>query len=241
MQDACARALRRSFIVSTWIRADLRFARSMYRASDVSRGDDIPLGGDLGLIRLVSLLAALALGAALGLGATWAAIRRGVSFDAARLGAWTAHPRAAAEGRDPYAAALVAATGEIPLDLAEGVAYRIDHDSAGAPLDGTCFYRVRGASPRARFWTLTATSPDGRLIGEADKRFGYVSSEIVRDEEGGFQIMLGPKARAGDWISTAGLGPMALTLRLYDTPVISAAGAAGAPSLAPVVEKMSCP
>lgn len=192
------------------------------------------------LTRLAALLFVLALGAALGLAATWLAIRRGFAFDSVRVGPWTATPRAAAPTRDPYVAAANAASGENPFDLAEGVAFLAERDSAGRPLSGRCVYRLRGAPPPARYWTLSVADPQGRLFENPAGRYGFVSSEIVRDERGGIEIMLAPRARAGAWLPTTGLDAMILSLRLYDTPA-SAMAAGVLPPALPSVERLACP
>ena len=193
----------------------------------------------LPLARIVALFVALALGAALGLSSAWLALRGGLAFGAARAGPWVAHPHAGGAARDPYAAAALARSGETPFDVAEGVAFLARADSAGALLDGACDYRVSGAMPSARFWTLTASDAAGRLVANAAGRFGFTSTELVRAETGAFEIVLSPQARPGMWLPTTGVGALALTLRLYDSSAAASAASLKAGDL-PRLEKLAC-
>jgi hypothetical protein len=192
------------------------------------------------LTRLLALLASLALGTTIGLWTSAQALRRGFSFDAIKVGSWTVSPRAASPLREPYAAALVAASGEAPLDATEGLAFHADRDADGRPLSGRCVYRVRGAPPPARYWTLAVADATGRLVENAAHRSELVSSELVRSEDGLVEITLSPRARSGAWLPTTGLDAMAVTLRLYDTPAGAIAAGLQAPST-PQIERTSCP
>jgi hypothetical protein len=193
----------------------------------------------LPIARIVALFVALALGAALGLSSAWLALRAGLAFGAVRAGPWVAHPHAGGLARDPYAAAALARTGETPFDVAEGVAFLARDDSAGAPLDGACDYRVKGAVPAARFWTLTASDASGRVVANPAGRFGFTSTELARAESGAFEIALSPDVRPGMWLPTSGVGDLALTLRLYDASAAGSASSLKAADL-PRVEKLGC-
>jgi hypothetical protein len=168
---------------------------------------------------LLGSLFALAVAAAVGLGSTWLALSRGLAFGAVPIGAWTAWPRIGTRDIDPYARATVARTGELPLGSGDGVAFVAQTDDVGRPLDGRCDVVVSGTTPQARFWTLTIYDPQGRLIGNLLDRQGFTSQEIVRRSDGSFDIVIAPRARAGNWLPTNGVDSYLLVLRLYDTPV----------------------
>lgn len=189
--------------------------------------------------RVATLFGALALGAGLGLSSAWLALREGVAFGAVRAGPWVAHPHAGGLDRDPYTAAALARSGETPFDVAEGVTFIARNDSSGAPLDGACDYRVVGATPQARFWTLTVSDPSGRLVANAARRHGFTSTEMVRAESGAVVTVLSPRVRAGMWLPTTGLGPLKLALRLYDTSASATAAALKRADL-PRIEKLGC-
>ncbi|MBK9083391.1 MAG: DUF1214 domain-containing protein [Rhizobiales bacterium] len=180
---------------------------------------------------LVRILLVLAIGAGLGFATSWAALRNGVAFDLVAAGPWVAAPRLASRARDPYAAAALARAGETPFDLAEGLVFVARADASGAKLDGACVYRVKGPTPPARFWTLTLTDQQGRLVENEARRYGFTSTEIVREETGGFEIVVAPTARAGAWLPAPADRRFALTLRLYDTPSAAAAATLQADAL----------
>ena len=187
----------------------------------------------------IRLLLTLSCGVALGLGLTWLTVERGHGFGAVRAGPWTAWPRTGSPDADPYARAVLARSGEIPLALAEGLTFTASVDSRGAPLDGACAYRVTGRLPQARYWTLTLTDARGRLVDNEARRHGFVSREVLRDATGAFDMAVGPRVAPGNWLPSGRPGPFALALRLYDTPVSATAFALDAASL-PAIERGDC-
>jgi hypothetical protein len=164
---------------------------------------------------LFSLLVA----AAVGLGATWVALTRGTAFGAVTIGAWTAWPRTGTPGTDPYARAAMARNGAVPIGAGDGVAFFAVADEAGRAFDGRCDTVILGTTPAARFWTLTLYDPQGRLVANSAARYGFTSQEIIRRADGSFEIVVGPRARPGNWLPTGGTERYVLVLRLYDTPV----------------------
>ena len=61
--------------------------------------------------------------------------------------------------------------------------------------------------------------PLGRLIGNAIDRQGFTSQEIGRNADGSFDVVVAPRARAGNWLPTNGVDRYMLVLRLYDSSV----------------------
>lgn len=188
---------------------------------------------------LLGLLFALAVAAVIGLGATWLALSRGTAFGAVTIGAWTAWPRSGTRDVDPYARATLARSGELPIASGDGVAFFARTDDAGRPLDGRCNVVISGTTPQARFWTLTLYDRQGRLIGNVLDRQGFTSEEIVRHADGSFDIVVAPRARAGNWLPTNGAESYILVLRLYDTPVGVTTRAAREAPMPAVVESCS--
>ncbi len=156
---------------------------------------------------------------AVGLGATWTTSTRGVSFGALEIGAWTAWPRNGTIDIDPYARAAVARSGDLPIGSGDGIAFVARADDKGRALDGRCDVTVSGTTPAARYWTLTLYDTRGNLVSNALQRYGFTSQEIVRGSDGGFEVKIAPRSRAGNWLPTGGLDRYLLVLRLYDTPV----------------------
>jgi hypothetical protein len=180
-------------------------------------------------------------GAALGLGATAVSVTRGFGFDRVKAGPWRAMPQVPASGGDPYARAAVARSGVAPLGSAEGLGFTASVDSAGDKLTAGCDYRISGAMPSARFWTLTVTDTKGRLVASEGpaRRAGFTSSEILRDAKGAFEIRLAQEARPGNWLPLAP-GNFMLALRLYDSPHSLSAGVLAASEM-PQILRERCP
>lgn len=166
---------------------------------------------------LVKTVVATLAGTALGLFVTSLSVEHGFGFDAVQAGPWTTWPKAGSVDADPYARAIIARSGQIPLGSAEGLSLIADKDSTGRSLSPSCDYVISGAIPTARFWTLTVMTPEGRVADNSSGRFGFTSSEIVRDWKGGFSIVVSRSARPGNWLPV-GNAPYLIMLRLYDTP-----------------------
>ncbi len=167
---------------------------------------------------LVALLA-LVLAAAVGLGSTWMTTTRGTELGTLTIGAWTARPRTGTVDIDPYSRATITRNGELPIGTGDGIAFAANTDDRKKPLDGRCDVVVSGVTPAARFWTLSLYDTKGRLVANALQRYGFTSQEIVRGADGGFEIRIASRARAGNWLPTGGIERYSLMLRLYDTPV----------------------
>ena len=189
---------------------------------------------------VLGLLFALVVAASVGLGATLFALSRGVAFGAFSVGAWTAWPKTGTSDIDPYARAAIARSGELPTGLGDGVAFLARSDDAGRPLDGRCDVIVSGTTPQARFWTIALYDLEGRLVGNPVNRQGFTSQELIRNSKGDFELRVAPRARAGNWLPTAGVERYLLVVRLYDSP-IGVATRAGRDVIMPAIAVKSCP
>ena len=182
---------------------------------------------------------ALAVAALVGLGTTWLSLSRGTAFSAVTIGAWTAWPKSGTRDIDPYSRAAISRSGELPIGSGDGVAFYSRADDDGRPLDGRCDLRISGTTPQARFWTVTLYDSQGRLIGNSIERQGFTSQEIVRNADGSFDIVVAPRARAGNWLPTNGVDSYMLVLRLYDSPVGVATRAAREAPMPSVLQSCS--
>ncbi len=168
---------------------------------------------------LIALIAGLLIAAATGIGSAWIAIGRGEVFGAVRADVWTAWPRTGSLNADPYAMAMLARTGELPLGASEGLAFTAVTDSSGEALVGTCAYRIAGETPAARMWTLTAYDDNGQLMTNPLRRNGFHAREVLRDPGGDATIAIGGEAAPGNWLPIETPDRFRLVLRLYDTPI----------------------
>jgi hypothetical protein len=188
---------------------------------------------------LFGTVLALAIAGGLGLGTTWLAVTRGIAYGGVTIGAWTAWPKNGTAGIDPYARAMVARTGELPVGSGDGVAFYARTDDGGQVLDGRCDVTLSGITPQARFWTLSLYDPEGWLVANSVQRYGFTSQEIIRRADGTFEITIGPRARPGNWLPTGGVEKYLLVLRLYDTP-IGMATRSGRDAPMPSIARRAC-
>jgi len=189
---------------------------------------------------IVGSLLMMLIAAITGLGLTWFSATHGASFGAIRIGPWTALPRTGTKDVDPYARANIARSGALPLGLGDGVAFIAARDNRGLLLDGRCDVHISGKSPPARYWTLTLHDPRGYIVNNSLGRFGFTSSEVTRNADGWYEIDLAPRARAGNWLPTGGIGHYMLVMRFYDTSVgVSVRSERDAPM--PSVQMRGCP
>lgn len=176
-------------------------------------------------MRPLSLAVCLTAAAALGLGATWLTVTSSRGMDLVRAGAWEGWPRSGTTQADPYARAFIARSGELPLELADGLLFLARQDSAGKPLDGRCVIRITGRLPQARLWTLTLMDGKGQPIPNEARRTGFTSAELLYTDNGNINVVLSPEARSGNWVPTGAQPHVQVALRLYDAPFSFASGA----------------
>ena len=142
-------------------------------------------------------------------------------------------------GAGGYTRAILERSGEIPLALGEGLQLVARVDDARRPLDARCSYRVGSRAPAARYWTLSLVDREGFPVENAAGRYGFRSSEILRDGDGGFSIFVSASARGGNWLPIGAPDPFALVLRLYDSPLSATAGGIEK-SAAPSIVREGC-
>jgi hypothetical protein len=188
---------------------------------------------------LIDLAVAIVIAAVVGIGSAWIAIDRGRLFGAVSVGPWTAWPLEGSPDADPYSLAMLARTGEVPLGAGEGLSFIAEKDGAGALLSGKCTYEVKGETPAARLWTLTAYDATGRLMVNLAHRAGFHSREIVRNADGTFAIAVSAGVEPGNWLPIGTVNRFQLIFRLYDTPL--ATGGQITSLSMPAIRKVSCP
>ena len=126
------------------------------------------------------------------------------------------------------------------IALGDGVTFIARADDNDKLLDGRCDVVLSGVTPAARFWTLTLYNTAGELVANSINRYGFTSQEIVRRADGGFEIVVAPRANPGNWLPTGGVERYSLLLRFYDTAV-GVATKAGREIPMPAINTRSCP
>jgi hypothetical protein len=187
---------------------------------------------------LSGIFLALGIGAVTGLGLTAASVGRGTGAGTLRIGPWLATPKAGTTDADPYARAVTARLGTLPIALADGLALVADSDSTGQTLDGRCTFRISGTMPPARYWTIAAASADYQPLVADSVRQGFTSYEVVRREDMPVDILLAPEARPGNWLPSGGAPQVKLIVRLYDTPIATTISSG---TVLPQISRVSCP
>ncbi|MFG1297463.1 MULTISPECIES: DUF1214 domain-containing protein [Xanthobacter] len=192
-------------------------------------------------MRLLPLAFTLLVAIALGLGVTLFMVTHSRGLDVVQAGPWQGWPRSGTVKADPYSRAAVARSGELPLELADGLLFLATTDDKGRPIDGRCETRITGTLPQARLWTLAVMDEEGRFIPNDAERYGLTSSEALYRADGALDIRLSPRARPGNWLPTGARGRLQVALRLYDAPFSFASGAGDATTVLPHIVQEACP
>jgi hypothetical protein len=190
------------------------------------------------MLRIFSIFVVLFGGAAIGLRSAELVLDRKVSGDLVRAGAWEMRVSESLVAADPYAQAERARSGVIPLASGEGFTLTARRDSEGRELDGRCVYSIAGATPAARFWSITLFDEKGHLVANAAQRQSFTSTELSRDAKGDFAITVAAEAEPGDWLSAPAHAGFVLLLRLYDTPI--GTGVSVTREQVPAITRLTC-
>ena len=183
-------------------------------------------------------LLAIVVGLAMGLGGAWLSVRGGLGAGSSKFGPWVTSAATGSADADLRTRATVAIAGLLALSAKEAIYFNAAEDSAGAPLDGRCRYRVTGSDPKARWWSITLYGADHFLVANPAQRFSFHMRNVPRTAEGAFAFDVAATGEGDDWLPTGGQERFALTLRAYNPdPAII-----GRPDRAnlPTIEKVSC-
>lgn len=142
-----------------------------------------------------------------------------------QIGPWSTSDATGSESAGPLLRARVALRGLLALTAREAVYLNAATDSAGRPLDGGCTYRLAGAAPAARWWSITAYDSDGYLIATPAARYSIGSAG-----DAAIDATVGPDGR----ITTLPGQPFELTLRAYNPQPSLLSGEL------PVITRLSC-
>lgn len=168
-------------------------------------------------VMALAALAAVALGAG---SAWWAASRAPLEL---RAGPWITTTLAGHREADPWTRARIALAALLALNRSETMYYLARTDSEGRALRSRCRYRVDGAPPPARWWSVTAYAEDHFLFDHPTRRYSLNSRTARLDAQGRFALVTGADAPAGLgdvqaplWLPTPGDRGLVLALRVYN-------------------------
>ncbi|BBE32781.1 hypothetical protein SmB9_04390 [Sphingosinicella microcystinivorans] len=191
-----------------------------------------------GMMRWGKWLLAIVAGLAAGLCGAWLSVHGGLGAGSAKSGPWVTSATTGSADAGLRTRATVAIAGLLALSAKEAIYFNAEEDSAGAPLDGRCRYRVTGSDPKARWWSITLYGADHFLVANPAQRFSFHMRNVPRAGDGGFAFDVAPTGEGARWLPTGGQARFALTLRAYNPdPAII-----GRPDRAhlPRIEKVSC-
>lgn len=159
-----------------------------------------------------------------GLLTAWAVRSDGMGGDR-QIGPWTTSDATGSADAGPLLRARIALRGLLALTAREAIYLNAATDSAGRPLDGGCTYRIAGAAPAARWWSITAYDADGYLIATPAGRYSIGSAG-----DAAIDATVGPDGG----ITTLKGNPFELTLRAYNPEPSLLSGEM------PVITRLSC-
>jgi hypothetical protein len=134
---------------------------------------------------------------------------------ALRNGQWQTDLTVGAAVASPWVRARVARVGLLALPRTETVYFDSATDSAGAPLDPACTYRISGGPLAARWWSVTLYGSDQMLARNTD---GAHSLDSERLGPGNWTATLSPTppSDGSPWLSSRGITGSILMVRLYN-------------------------
>ena len=113
----------------------------------------------------------------MGLGTTLLALQEGTPFGAFSVGAWSAFPRTGTSEIDPYARALIARSGELPMGAGDGVAH---FAHLGGFLGAWVYLKVLDRTTGARRFqarAVAAAPPSAATTSSAVARWSRIERE----------------------------------------------------------------
>jgi len=154
-------------------------------------------------------------------------------------GPWRTSATTGSAAGNPWEKAAVALAGLYALTPQEAVYFTAFTDSAGEALRGECRYRVQGAAPPARWWSITAYDADHYLVRNQAGLYARHAGNLPMSAGGRFDFALSATATAETGLPIPVEGPFSLTVRVYNPAPAVLAQLATLPL--PVIVREGCP
>lgn len=141
-----------------------------------------------------------------------------INRQAIHNGPWTTSTNTGSSNANPWERAAIALAGLYALSREEAIYFTAFTDSDGQALRGDCRYRVRGAPPPARWWSLTVYGADHYLVPNAAHVYAQSPASLPPTADAHFDITLAADAIGPGTLPSPTDGAFSLTLRLYNPP-----------------------
>lgn len=133
-----------------------------------------------------------------------------------KIGEWTTDLATGSNAAGLYQRAQVALYGLWAMSSTETVYFVANVDADGSPLDSRCDYRVEGADPDARWWSLTIYR-DFHFVPNADKVYSFSQTTIEREPNKSWRVYVSPVKQPKNWLPMGEeKGDFKLVFRAYN-------------------------
>ncbi len=133
-----------------------------------------------------------------------------------RSGSWTARTTDGGLQMTMHQRAVVACTGLWAMNSQEAIYFTALHDSNSKRLSCKETYHIKGKGFPARWWSITAYR-NYHMIPNAEERYSFSATNIVREADGSWCLTLSPQPQPGNWIPLGNApGQLVISLRLYN-------------------------
>ncbi len=112
--------------------------------------------------------------------------------------------------------AYVAVVGLLALSREETIYYLAHTDESGDPISSDHAYEITGIGLPARWWSITLYDADHFLTPNAEGRYSVRATDMEREADGSFRIILSREEMTGNWIPMGEGRDMSLLLRMYN-------------------------
>lgn len=172
----------------------------------------------------------LGLGLSIGGALAWHASGNGFRHGAVRNGVWSTSLGYGTKSGDSLTRAAVARSGLLALPMTETIYWAASTDSSGAPLDGSCTYRLSGPPVDSRWWSITLYDSQGYLMANKANIWSVSSAALGKADQPEWRIIISPNApEKGHWLPSVRGKPFEFTLRMYNPGPAFRANMARAP------------
>ncbi|RFB04260.1 DUF1214 domain-containing protein [Parvularcula marina] len=118
----------------------------------------------------------------------------------------------------PMTRAYTAVVGLLALSRQETLYYMAREDSDGEPMTADYVYEITGGDLPSRWWSITLYGDDHFLLDNEYGKFSVKATDLEREEDGTFKVVISREPQPGNWIPMAGEAgeEVSLLLRMYN-------------------------